>query len=91
MLSSPADAALKGPRYMKSLGRARGALLRLVRRRPLAVAVGVVLVMPAVWLQLGGRSGAWWMDGLSLVLGATGAALIWTGVVGLRPDWLDEN
>ena len=71
--------------------RARGALLRLVRRRPLAVAVGAVLAAPAAWLELGGRSGAWWVDGLSLVLGATGAALIWTGVVGLRPDYVDEE
>ena len=73
-----------------SLGRARGALLRLVRKRRLAVAVGVVLAAPAAWLQLSGRSGVWWVDGLSLVLGATGAALIWTGVVGSRPDWIDH-
>ena len=69
--------------------RMRGALLRLVRRRPLAVAAGVVLAAPAVWLEVSGRSGAWWVDGLSLVLGASGAALIWTGLVGLGPDWTE--
>ena len=48
--------------------RARGAILRLVRRRPLAVAVGAALVAPAAWLEFSGRSGAWWLDGLGLVL-----------------------
>ena len=48
--------------------RARGAILRLVRRRPLAVTVGAALVAPAAWLEFSGRSGAWWLDGLGLVV-----------------------
>jgi hypothetical protein len=62
-------------------------MLRLVRRRWLALAVGVALVVPAVWLRW--HSGTWWEDGTSLVLGATGAALIWTAVGGQKPDWVD--
>jgi hypothetical protein len=69
--------------------RARGALLRLIRRRALAVGLGAALIAPAVWLELGGHE-AWWVDGVGLVVGATGAALLWTGLVGLRPDWIDQ-
>jgi hypothetical protein len=67
--------------------RARGALLRLIRRRALVLGLGTALVVPALWLEL--RHEAWWVDGLSLVVGATGAALLWTGLVGVRPDWID--
>jgi hypothetical protein len=71
--------------------RVRGVLLRLVRRRPLAIAVGAALAAPAAWLEFGSGSGAWWLDGLGLLLGATGAALIWTGLTGPRPDWVDTQ
>jgi len=74
-----------------ALRRARGALLRLVRRRPLAVAVGCALAGPAAWVELFGRSDAWWFDGLALVCGATGAALIWIGLTGAAPDWVDQG
>ena len=70
------------------LKRARGTLLRLIRRRALAVAMGVALAMPAAWLEFSG-SDRWWIDGAALVLGATGIALIWTGLSGARPDWID--
>lgn len=70
-----------------ALRRARGALLRLVRRRRLAILVGSLLIAPALWLETSGRYDAWWVDGLSLVLGATGAALFWTGLTGVPPDW----
>ena len=59
-----------------ALRRVRGAMLRLVRRRALAIAVGCVLAAPAVWAELFSRSDAWWIDGLALVSGATGLALI---------------
>jgi len=71
--------------------RVRGVFLRLARRRRLAIAVGVTLAAPAAWLEFGGGSGAWWLDGLSLVLGATGAVLIWTGLSGPRPYWVDTS
>ena len=76
---------------MTVLPRARGALVRLVRRRALAIAVGLALAGPAAWLEVGGRSDAWWVDGLSLILGATGAALLWTGLVGPKPDWVQPD
>ena len=70
--------------------RVRGALLRLARRRPLAMIVGGILMASAAWLEFGGRFSESWVGGLGLVLGATGAALFWTGVVGVRPDWIDD-
>jgi len=71
--------------------RARGVILRVVRRRPIAIAIGTALAAPAAWLEWSGRYGAWWVEGMSLLLGATGAALIWTGLSGLRPDWIDDG
>jgi len=72
------------------LRRARGALLRLVRRRALAVVAGLALAAPAVWVEFFSRYEAWWIDGLALVAGATGVALLWTGLTGVPPDWIDE-
>ena len=72
------------------LKRARGLLLRFIRRRALAVAAGVALAAPAAWLECSG-SDRWWVDGAALVMGATGLALIWTGIAGMRPDWIDTN
>jgi len=74
-----------------SLRRTRGVLLRLARRRLLSLGVGATLAASAAWLNVSDCCGAWWVDGLSLVLGATGAALLWTGVTGVRPDWIDET
>ena len=73
-----------------SLRRARGFVLRLVRRRALALVVGLVLIVPSAWVEFSGRYGAWWQDGVALVVGATGIAIFWTGVTGVAPDWLDE-
>jgi hypothetical protein len=73
-----------------TMRRVRGALLRLVRRRGLASAIGAALIALAVWLEFGGYAAAW-VEGLGLIAGATGAALLWTGVAGLRPDWTDES
>lgn len=71
--------------------RVRGALLRLVRRRALSTALGFALAAPAAWVQFSGRFGVWWVEGLSLVAVATGLALIWTGIAGLEPDWIDDE
>ena len=71
--------------------RLRGVVLRLVRRRALAIAIGVALAAPAAWVEFSGRYDAWWVDGLSLVVGATGLALFWTGLTGVSPDWIDDG
>jgi hypothetical protein len=71
------------------LRRLRGTLLRLVRRRALAMTVGALLVVPAAWVELARPYDAWWVDGLSLVVGATGVAIFWTGVTGAAPDWVE--
>ncbi len=76
---------------MMSLRRTRGLLLRLTRHRLLAIAVGVALAAPAAWVEFSGVYDRWWTDGASLVAGATGFALIWTGLAGARPDWVDRE
>ena len=63
----------------------------MARRRGLAIAAGLVLVLPAAWVQWSGRFDAWWIDGASLVVGATGLALFWTGLTGVAPDWVDDD
>jgi len=73
------------------LRRVRGIILRLVRQRPLAIVVGLALALPAAWVEFSGRSGAWWIDGLALVVGATGIAIFWTGLTGAAPDWIDDG
>ena len=74
-----------------ALRRARGALLRLVRQRALAMTVGIVLMAPAAWVEFSGRFDAWWVNGLALVVGASGLAVFWTGLTGPSPDWLDTD
>jgi hypothetical protein len=66
-------------------------LLRLVRRRQLAIAVGLALAAPAAWVEFGGRFSGWWVEGLALVVGATGVAILWTGLTGAAPDWVDDG
>jgi hypothetical protein len=70
--------------------RVRGALLRIVRRRAVCAVTGVLLAAPAAWVQFGGVPAPWWAEGLTLISGATGVALLWTGIVGLPPDWVDR-
>jgi uncharacterized membrane protein len=75
-----------------SLKRMRGSLLRLVLRRPAAIALGLVLIAPAAWLRLADfpwESPA--TDGIGLILGATGVAFLVTGVGGRRPDWIEPE
>jgi hypothetical protein len=74
-----------------ALRRARGFLLRLVRRRSLALVAGLALAVPAGWVEFSGRYGGWWVNGLALIIGATGIAIFWTGLTGPSPDWLDEG
>jgi hypothetical protein len=74
-----------------ALRRVRGILLRLVRRRAVAVTVGLALAVPAAWIEFSGRFDAWWMNGLALVVGATGIAILWTGLAGEAPDWIDDD
>ena len=74
-----------------ALRRARGLVLRLVRRRSVAMIAGLALAAPAGWLEFVARTDAWWADGLALVLGATGIALMWTGLTGVPPDWVDDE
>jgi hypothetical protein len=74
-----------------SLRRLRGFVLRLVRRRALALVVGLVLIVPSAWVEFSGRYGAWWQDGLALVVGATGIAIFWSGVTGVAPDWVENG
>jgi hypothetical protein len=76
---------------MRILPRARGATLRLARRRRLAAVVGAALALPAAWIEWSGRYGAWWVEGLALVVGATGLALMWTAATGVRGDWIEEG
>jgi hypothetical protein len=71
--------------------RVRGVLLRLVRRRWLACVIGLAMVAPAAWVEFSGCCGAWWVEGLSLLFGATGVALVWTGLTGVRPDWIETQ
>ena len=66
-------------------------MLRLVRRRPLAIAVGLALVLPSAWIEFGSRDDGWWIQGLALVVGATGLAILWTGITGPSPDWVDDQ
>jgi hypothetical protein len=72
-----------------TLRRWRGVILRLARRRALAAIVGAALVVPAAWIESSGRYDAWWINGLALVCGASGAALVWIGLTGGRPDWVE--
>jgi hypothetical protein len=68
--------------------RLRGGLLRLALNRPVAVGLGLSLLIPAVWLLV--LDFPWETsvtDGLGLIIGATGAAFLFAGVGGRRPDW----
>jgi hypothetical protein len=69
--------------------RARGALLRLVRRRRLSAALGALLAVPAAWVEFSDGNFPWWLQGVALIAAATGIALLWTGLAGLGPDWIE--
>jgi hypothetical protein len=73
------------------LRRLRGSLLRFVRRRALCAASGIALVAPAAWVEFVARVDQWWAEGVALIAGATGLALLWTAIVGVAPDWVDDD
>jgi hypothetical protein len=66
-------------------------MLRLVRRRTLAMALGTALIVPSAWVEFFARDVTWWAEGLALVVGATGIALFWTGLTGGSPDWVESS
>ena len=74
------------------LRRARGALLRVVYSRRIGAAVGGALTAAFLALRLGEFG---WesrvSDGLGLVLGATGVAMLLAALGGRRPDWIDPS
>jgi len=53
--------------------------------------LGLALAIPAAWFEFSGRYDRWWVEGLSLVVLATGLALIWTALTGASPDWIDDG
>jgi hypothetical protein len=61
-----------------------------VRRRPLAIAAGLALVIPAAWIEFFSRADTWWLNGAALIGGATGLAILWTGLTGVPPDWKEH-
>jgi hypothetical protein len=77
---------------MPTARRVRGWLLRMVLSRTRAVALGTMMSAPAVWLWWRDYSWeTWYTDGLALVVGATGLALILAGLGGRRPDWIEPE
>src|SRR5262245_37322371 len=75
---------------MPLIRRTRGMMLRLARRRTVAVVIGAALALPGLWVELAGH-GAPWASGIALLAVATGLALIWSGVAGIKPDWVDDE
>ena len=65
-----------------ALRRVRGFLLRIVRRRRLALVLGLALALPAGWVEFSGRYGAWWVEGLALRHRGDRLAIFWTGLTG---------
>jgi hypothetical protein len=63
-----------------------------VLNRTLSIVLGSLLLAPALWLFAHDYS---WetpvTDGLQLVLGATGVALLFAGIGGRRPDWIEPE
>jgi len=75
-----------------ALKRARGWVLRLVLKRPVAIMLGLVLVAPSAWLLF--QELPWETpvtDGFGLVIGATGVAFLLAGIGGRRPDWIEPE
>ena len=72
--------------------RVRGVFLRVSFNSRLAGAIGGLLLAPAVLVFAGDYAWETWItDGLGLVMGATGVALVLAGLGGRRPDWIDPD
>ncbi len=72
--------------------RGRGALLRLVQARVIGALVGGVLLTCSAILFLFDLSWEFWLtDGLGLVCGGTGAAILMFALGSRRPDWIDPD
>jgi hypothetical protein len=70
--------------------RLRGFLLRLAFDRLAAFVVGLACAGGAGWLAtIDAPWESWVSDGLGLVAGATGAALLVVALGGRRPDWVE--
>ena len=92
--STRGEAPLRARRGVRqaALRRARGALLRLAFDRRAAAAAGLALAAPAACLRLVDyRWESWLSDGLGLLCGATGVALVAFALSGRRPDWIDPE
>ena len=77
---------------MSGLRRTRGLLLRVAFARRAAVAAGVVLLAVfGVFRYFEFSWESWVSDGIALVLGASGAALLLAAATGRRPDWIDPD
>ena len=64
--------------------------MRTALKRPIAIALGLALTLPAGWLMVGEfRWESPVTDGLALVCGATGVALLLAGLGGRRADWIE--
>lgn len=87
----PTMAPMAALAFMAMMRRVRGAVLRLVRHRTRSMAIGLLLALPSLWVQVSARGDAWWLESLSLIVGATGLALFWTGLTGTAPDWVDPD
>lgn len=75
-----------------TMRRTRGVLLRVALSRTPALIVGLVLLAPATVIAVGEYAWESWLtDGLGLIAGATGAALVLSGFAGRRADWIDPD
>jgi hypothetical protein len=74
------------------LKRLRGMLVRVALRRTIAIMLGLMLLAPAVVMFVGDyRWESPVTDGLGLIMGATGAAFLFAGLGGRRPDWIEPG